>query len=140
MGPPRGAFLSPQLAAQATFDRLDFPVQLSGGPLAVVDLDRRGHPFTVLRHGLVTPSDQLEEVLELPLDHGPHRVQSVGDAAAVHDFQAAGDVCPDAGPFPDGRDAEFRDRHESLASLISRRPFARCVPIDYSRRAEDYDA
>src|SRR5467141_1999832 len=69
---------SPDLAAESTFDVLHLRIELARGALAVVDFHNRGDALAVLGDRLVASSDELEDVVELALDDGPHGIQPVG--------------------------------------------------------------
>src|SRR5438552_3934400 len=77
----------------------------------VVDFHDRRNALAILGDRLVASSNELEDVIELALDDGPHRIQTIRKAAPIDDVQTTCDVGTDARTLPDRRDTEFRDRH-----------------------------
>src|SRR5947199_372949 len=97
--------------AMSTFLVLHLRIELPRGALAVVDFHDRRNALAILGDRLVASSNELEDVIELALDDGPHRIQTIRKAAPIDDVQTTCDVGTDARTLPDRRDTEFRDRH-----------------------------
>src|SRR5262249_29945801 len=93
------------------FDAGHFGIERAGVSLAIVELGRNADAVAVGRYGLDGALQHVEQLIEVSLDHGAHRVQAIVQPAAIDHVDSSGDVLAHAFAGSHRRDAEFEQCH-----------------------------